>query len=73
MDLAPISTILAPRSDHDRATIEPRSGFDRGPRFPPISIESGESDSAAEIMRSRLDHAAILGFFPVCSAPSDRG
>ena len=59
VDLAPISTILAPRS-----------GFNRGPRFPPISIESGKSDSAAENMRSRLDRGSIgprsWGSSPFC-------
>ena len=71
MDLAPISTILAPRSDHDRATIGPGLGLDRGPRSPSIFVGSSRGDSAAEGVRSRLNRTAIVGIFHAWSAPSD--
>ena len=78
MDLAPISF----QKHHDRATIGPRLGFDRGPRSPSIVVGSSRSDSAAKEVRSRLDRAmivarsrpdrtAIVGFFHALSAPSD--
>ena len=50
---------LAPRSDHDRATIGSRSGFDRGLRSSPISIGSCRGDSALEGVRSRLDREVL--------------
>ena len=65
------STTIGPRSGHDRGsfmvlsfrrsslnqvgTIPPRKTYDRGSIMP----------------RSRLDRTAILGFFPVLSAPSN--
>ena len=55
VDLAPISTILAPRS----TTIGPRLRFDRGPRSPSIFFGSSRCDSAAKEVRSRLDRAPI--------------
>ena len=38
-------------------TIGPRSGFNRGPRFPSIVVKSGRSDSAAKnrAITARLD------------------
>ena len=59
MNLAPLSTILAPRVDHDRATIGSRSGFDRGPKSSPIACRSVEDDFAPFSPRSRFDRAAI--------------
>ena len=55
MDLAPISF----QKHHDRATIEPRLGVDRGPRFPSIVVRSSRSDSAAKDVRSRHDRGSI--------------
>ena len=59
MNLAPFSTILAPRVDHDRATIGSRSGFDRGPKSSPITCRSVEDDSAPTPHHFLLDRGSI--------------
>ena len=74
--IAIILATIGPRSGHDRAAIGPRSGsgsFDDRLHFiveaiPPRLL----SDRSSIAPRSRFDRTAIVEFFHVVSAPSDR-
>ena len=78
--MAKASILLPNRHDfrHDRATIAPRSGRDRGPNPSSIACRSIGDDSPTRDVWLRLDRAAIAarsdrdrGFFHVLSLPSD--
>ena len=78
MDLVPISRILAPRSDHDRAMIGPQSGHDRA-SIVVLGLSQSSSDQVGAIPQQKacdrgsiaVDRTAIVGIFHAWSAPSD--